>query len=36
MMPGHANRRNVLTLRSVQGARDSGYSPDAPFLRAPR
>ena len=31
----HANHRNVLTLPWVQGALDSGYSPDAPFFSAP-
>ena len=31
----HANRRNVLTLPWVQGAPDSGYSPDAPLFSSP-
>ena len=31
----HANHRNVLTLPWVQGALDSGYSPDAPLLSSP-
>ena len=28
----HANQRNVVTLPWVQGALDSGYSPDAPLF----
>ena len=31
----HANQRNVLTLPWVQGALDSGYSPDAPLFSSP-
>ena len=31
----HANRCNVLTLAYVQGALDSGYSPDAPLFSSP-
>ena len=31
----HANQCNVLTLPWVQGALDSGYSPDAPLFSSP-
>ena len=31
----HANQRNVLTLPWVQGALDSGNSPDAPLFSSP-
>ena len=31
----HANHRNVLTLPWVQGALDSGYSPNAPLFSSP-
>ena len=31
----HDNERNVLTLLQVQGALDSGYSPDALLISSP-